>query len=260
MPKPTNKRSERYQLTQFKSLFEKLTASSEGFVLIGGQAVNYWAERYLSQERELAKLSPFTSADIDFLGTREDVAKLGKLVGREPLYPSWHALTMLAGVIPCKLEAGETEIEVVRSVPRSTADEVRATSLVVMHEGLRLHVINPIVLLRSKAGLARTIAQEGRQDVYHLRVMLLCVRGFLRELLYSVTSGEITARDWLNIVKDLLTFTESDLGRNVAKQYGIEWVKVLPELDLSQVTSQTIRTFYEKRVPLWRERLKRVTN
>ncbi len=256
MPNAANSPSSKYELTQFRPLFTTIAQSNDSFVLIGGQAVNYWAERYLSDESELRKLAPFTSSDIDFLGTREEVAKLGKLTGRLPVYPSWHALTKLAGVIPCQLEKGETSIEVVRSVPRSTAEEVRATSIKAVHEGFRIEVINPVLLLRSKAALARSVNQTNRQDVHHIRIMTICVRAFLREVLTAVENNQLAVRDWLNIVKDLLAFTESDLGKNVARQYGIDWTFVLPQLSDAKPVSASIRTFYEKRVPLWQARVK----
>lgn len=260
MPNAANSPATKFELGQFHSLFTTIAQSNDSFVLIGGQAVNYWAERYLPVEPELKKHAPFTSSDIDFLGTREEVARLGELIGRRPAYPSWHALTMLAGIIPCKLAQGETSIEVVRAVPRSTAEEVRGTSIKAEHGGFRLEVINPIALLRSKADLARTVDQTNRQDVHHLRIMLLCVRAFLREVLAKVQSGELSPREWLNLVKDLLAFTESDLGQNVARQYGIDWTAVLPKLREQQTVSPSIRTFYEKRVPVWQTRIKAATS
>jgi hypothetical protein len=36
--------------------------------LIGGQAVNFWAEQYAGQVDELRQSAPYTSKDIDFLG------------------------------------------------------------------------------------------------------------------------------------------------------------------------------------------------
>ena len=48
------------------------------YILIGGQAVNYWAERYLTTEPELEGLKPFTSADIDFKGTQADVERIAR--------------------------------------------------------------------------------------------------------------------------------------------------------------------------------------
>src|ERR1051325_4626614 len=34
-------------------------------VVVGGQAVNFWAEMFADQEPELAQYRPFTSADLD---------------------------------------------------------------------------------------------------------------------------------------------------------------------------------------------------
>lgn len=87
--------------------------------------------------------------------------------------------------------------------------------------------------------------------------MLLCVRGFLAESFGEVEKGNVTVRDWLNIVKELLAFTESDLAQNVARQYDIDWTRVMPELELEKLGSKSIRTFYEKRLPLWQARVKR---
>ena len=42
--------------------------TGQPYLLIGGQAVNYWAERYLATEPQLKSLQPFTSEDIDFKG------------------------------------------------------------------------------------------------------------------------------------------------------------------------------------------------
>jgi hypothetical protein len=61
-----------FTLHQFSDVFQIRNASGEPYLLVGGQAVNYWAERYLSHEPALEKLRPFTSEDIDSKGTRED--------------------------------------------------------------------------------------------------------------------------------------------------------------------------------------------
>ena len=178
-------------------------------------------------------------------------------LGKSALYPHWRAMTALAGTIPLVLGKEESSIEMVRLVPGVKPELVEKSAFLAEFHGVNLRVIFPIQLLICKTHLARTIEQKGRQDVFHVKVMLVCVRAFLTESFSRVQSGEITARDWLNIVKDLLAFTESDLGQNVAKQYGIEWVKVLPELDLEKVSSKSIRAFYEKRLPLWQARMKR---
>src|SRR5688572_25158838 len=63
----------RFALQDFESVFTVKDTHGKPYVLIGGQAVNYWAERYESIEPELQSLRPFTSLDIDFHGFRDDV-------------------------------------------------------------------------------------------------------------------------------------------------------------------------------------------
>ena len=50
-------------------------------LVVGGQAVNLWAERYQDREPELAKYQPFTSKDLDLIGTMDDVLLLSQQTG-----------------------------------------------------------------------------------------------------------------------------------------------------------------------------------
>ena len=55
------------------------------FVLIGGQALNFWAEQYADRDEALKEYLPFTSMDVDFLGGIDMSATLhdvwgGKLI------------------------------------------------------------------------------------------------------------------------------------------------------------------------------------
>jgi hypothetical protein len=62
-----------FSLQQFSDVLKIRDTGGQPYVLIGGQAVNYWAERYLSIEPQLKPLQPFTSEDIDFKGSPGDV-------------------------------------------------------------------------------------------------------------------------------------------------------------------------------------------
>lgn len=47
-----------FPLSQYSEVFRIRDANGQPYVLIGGQAVNYWAERYLKAEPELTICSP----------------------------------------------------------------------------------------------------------------------------------------------------------------------------------------------------------
>jgi len=65
--------------------------------LIGGQAVNYWAEHYLADEPDLLKSAPFTSEDIDFQGNRDDVRHIAEQLKLTPVFRSWCAPKLFFG-------------------------------------------------------------------------------------------------------------------------------------------------------------------
>jgi hypothetical protein len=111
----------RFPLRQFSTIFQIRNPAGHLYVLIGGQAVNYWAERYLSAEPDLKAYLPFTSEDIDFCGGRDDVKYIANQLKLTPVFPAEVAITALAGVIPLPLRAGQTNIEIVRTVPGVTA-------------------------------------------------------------------------------------------------------------------------------------------
>ena len=54
-----------FLLQQFSEVLKLRDAAGQPYLLIGGQAVNYWAEHYLSADPQLEKLRPFTGEDID---------------------------------------------------------------------------------------------------------------------------------------------------------------------------------------------------
>ena len=90
----------RFSLQQFSPLFQLRNPAGHHYIIIGGQAVNYWAERYLEAEPELQKHAPFTSEDIDFCGNRDDVLFIASQLKLVPAFPPKVAMTALAGFIP----------------------------------------------------------------------------------------------------------------------------------------------------------------
>lgn len=59
----------KYRLEQFSAIFDLRNQEGAPYLLIGGQAVNYWAERYRREEPLLENFQPFTSEDIASRGT-----------------------------------------------------------------------------------------------------------------------------------------------------------------------------------------------
>lgn len=236
-----------FSLRQFSDVFKIRDAQGQPYVLIGGQAVNYWAERYLSTEAELEKLQPFTSLDIDFKGGRSDVRRIAQQLNLDPGFPPKVAMTALAGFVPFQIGTLKSSIEIVRRIP-GISDHIDTPAVQAEWNEKTIRVLDPISLLACKLELAATVSQKGRQDVAHLKILLPCIRAFLDELLQQVDLGQLPAKDWLKIVNQVLKLTTNHRARRIADKYHINWPDILPLLAIAKSQNEKIRHFQEKQL------------
>lgn len=118
-----------FSLQQFSEVLKIRDAAGQPYILIGGQAVNYWAERYLAVEPQLEPLKPFTSEDIDFKGGHADVQRIARQLELTPGYPLKVQMTALAGTIPFQIGGLQANIEIVRRIPGVSGSPNVATAL-----------------------------------------------------------------------------------------------------------------------------------
>lgn len=241
----------RFSLEQFSEVFRIRDTAGRPYILIGGQAVNYWAERYLADESTLRKLQPFTSVDIDFRGNRDDVQRIAKQLNLSPIFPPKVAITALAGAVPFSIGGIKSNIEIVRRVPGVSAIAIEALAIEAEWSGCQIRVLDPISLLAGKLELALTVSQTGRQDVAHLKILLPCVRGFLRELLAGVHSGDLPVKGWLGAVNRILKLTRSTHGRKAAKRFALDWREALPLQEIAKSAHPKITEFAAKQLTRW---------
>jgi hypothetical protein len=84
-----------------ESLLSRLGDLAGNVVLVGGQAVNFWAERYLGGVAELAAGAPYASKDIDLCGGPADAERIGRRLRAtvrlaEPFDPSTNIAVIMA--------------------------------------------------------------------------------------------------------------------------------------------------------------------
>ena len=153
-----------FSLQQFSEVLNIRDETGRPYLLIGGQAVNYWAERYLTTEPQLEPLQPFTSEDIDFKGGIADVQRIARQLELAPGYPPKVQMTALAGVIPFQIGGSKSNIEVVRRIP-GVSGSVDALAVQTDWNGKTIRVLDPISLLACKLELVASVSQEKRRDV-----------------------------------------------------------------------------------------------
>jgi hypothetical protein len=165
-----------YRLDQFDRVLALRNRDGLPYLLIGGQAVNFWAGLYAIRESALAELKPFTSEDIDFKGGRADVEHIAAQLKLRAVLPGKIGMTALAGSIPFTWGDIESNIEVVRVVP-GAPQNLESRAIQVEANGQTLRVMDPVSLFVSKLELCSTVSQENRQDIRHLRACLKTQRG-----------------------------------------------------------------------------------
>jgi hypothetical protein len=228
-----------FSLQQFSEVLNIRDETGRSYLLIGGQAVNYWAERYLAVEPQLESLRPFTSEDIDFKGGNADVQRIARQLELTPGYP--------AGVIPLQIGGLKSNIEVVRRIP-GVSGSVDALAVQTEWNGKTIRVLDPISLLASKLELVASVSQEHRRDVPHLKMLLPCVRAFLGEFLQQVERNEIPAKHWLGAANQALKLTTDHRARKIADKHQINWREILPLNAIAKSQNEKIKRFREQQL------------
>lgn len=236
--------------SDYDQVFSELK-SLEGIV-VGGQAVNFWASFYRQRCLELEDYVPFESRDLDIYGNIQLANKLSEKLG-------WRMLNHLQERIFCiaTLIGPEEEIlEILKSVHGLKAADLEMkvyTTRVTMDSKYEIPILTPIALLQAKLASWKDFDQtdkEGlqiRQDLKHLKISLLITHEFLRDLLEADENpeGSRSAIAHLNKVKAILSH---EYGQEFMREYGPLWSKVFPIKHLKNSSKKRYRNFYENQI------------
>lgn len=205
------------------------------FTIVGGQAVNYWAERYVVREPALGVFRPFTSKDLDLVGTTADARQAAAATDWEFVPPDADAFVMQA-----KLRRGGLLVEFLRPDGLDLFSPDQAEFRVGAPPGTVLvRVLNPAELLMKKVALAVDVPQDGvegeiapRQDVRHAQMLARVLPHYLSELLAVLSgvdpAGQVAAVQPL--VALLAGLKRSGSGRRFEATYPgtLPWGGLLP--------------------------------
>lgn len=121
-----------------------------GCVLVGGQAVAFWSERYRAEG-----LQTVTSEDIDFWGSREDLVNLAKAMKRQPIFSHQYEMTVWIGAMPLEVGGQRTLVEFLHTVPGLDTNNPDTASIEedmqVRAELRRIRVLTPVSLIIAKS-------------------------------------------------------------------------------------------------------------
>ena len=125
------------------------------------------------------------------------------------------------------------------------------TAITTEWNGRVIRVMNPVLLAASKLDIAFTVPQTDRQDVAHLKILIPCVRGFLRTFLREIEQGNASAQGWIGAVNAIWKLSTSTLGRRAARKFGINWLDCLPSKELTACKNEKLARFRDIQLPRW---------
>lgn len=158
------------------ALLERLGDLRERIVLVGGQAIHVWVDHYMRQGRvpELVPDVPYTSKDVDFYGTRAQVAELAHRIHGRAVLPTMNDATGMSGyVIYRDAHGAERQIDLVPPFGMQAA-EVVAGALGVQvpgASGAQCRVMNPVHCLESRVHNVVGLPQQYHTEQGLIRIL-----------------------------------------------------------------------------------------
>lgn len=220
---------------------------SEPPVVVGGHAVSLWCLYFLSKgTSELARFLPFTSKDLDLVGTVDLLERLhrelkGNLLLSPPRSPVLGRLETLRG------DGGTLRIEVLHTVNGLNPKELHRA--VVLRAGeIAGRVLLPHLVLKANIENTVSIEQDGRNDVKHVSMMIVCLRRFLAGLIEQVADMEMNARTVVNLLGEVWEVVNSPRAVKASDLWGFDFSAVWPVDDLKCCADGKITRWVEHRL------------
>ena len=229
------------------SAFAEVLNSSERPILVGGQAVNLWAEHYATAAPELDPLRPFMSKDADIFGDRAMAERIAAATDwKLTCYsePRTIAIAMLTKELPNRQTL---LVEVINSVNGLRPRELSDPDLLELRPGQVYRVLSPVLLLKAKLANVAQIDQARRQDVRHVQMLLPCVREYLREAHSRALLGEMSEREFVNLLENSRDLSVDAQNLMLAKKHGFVLSDLFPP-ELTQSKLQKIARFVQHRL------------
>lgn len=210
--------------------FSQILGGHELPLIVGGQAVNIWAEIYVAQEPSLERFQPFTSRDADIFGTRALAASLAQRAGWECHFPQERDSVCVA-ILSKTITAGQAPltIEVLGEVNGLTEADLGMTAIIELGQGKQYRIPSPIVLLKAKLYNLVSLANLDRpQDIKHTRMLLRIVPQYLNELAAEQRAGTVTEANLIGAIRYTASVVHSTVAKSAGRIHSLNYRPVFP--------------------------------
>jgi hypothetical protein len=211
--------------------FAPILSGEDPPLIVGGQAVNIWAELYARKLPTLEPFAPFTSADADIYGSRALAETLAQCAGWE-CRPVQERDSVSVAILSKPSSEGEAPltIEVLQEVNGLTMADLNLNTVVELAPGERYRIPPPMVLLKAKLYNLVSLANLDRpQDLKHTRMLWQIVPERLNELLAENRAGNITTANLVGAIDYATQVVHAGFAGNAIRAYGFDPRDLIPQ-------------------------------
>lgn len=236
-------------LTEVADFRELLGTAVDGKLplVVGGHEVSLWALNYRDRlGTRLDEFFPLLSKDLDLLGDARLLEELQRLRGGKALWAG--ARSPVIGQLKVEVGGRTLKIEVLREVLGVSRKQLESASQIVSIDGVEACIPSPVVQLQAKIANVARIDQSDRNDLRHLRIMLLVVREFLIDVLSAVAAGIFEPRAAIDELEAVRTAIGSSEAARCCRIARVDLSSVWPRELLAASENERIRKFVEHRL------------
>ena len=243
-----------------RPILAKVGDLGRDLVLVGGQAVNFWAHVYEHRVPTVARDAPFTSKDIDFCGDQRSVRICAeRLNGRARVATSDDATPNSGTVVFADADGVSRTLDVVSAPFGLDGAEVHDTALAVeivddagASTGVRFYVIHPVLSMESR--VHNTVGLPGAYDTEQgrkqLRVSILCAREYMLDVLDGRIDAEEPPRTVLKLNERIFRFSMRDHhAKELYRAKGVDPAEAIVD------DPRLPTAFRQKRLPQMKDQL-----
>lgn len=212
-------------------------------VLVGGQALAFWAAYYRAPAPPTA-----VTKDVDLLGTRRDAERLARGLHAKLTSPRRGQLTLLAAQVVKDLPGDDyVNIDVLSRVyGKITAEAIRQRSILAETAAGAVRVMHPLDVLQGRLENVHGLAEKRDQHgIAQLELAIRMTRGFLRDIGSREAATPNEPRPvMLRHIGRIETMALSDPGRKAATRYAAHVADAIDPTLLLHV-----KPFVQKKLP-----------
>jgi len=218
-----------------------LPALPAHMILVGGQALAFWVERFGVDAGGEAHIS----LDVDFLGRRDDVRTLAELISGNAKYPPERSMTILCGqAVIVQQDAGTfMSIDVIHRIGNMNTEAVarRAVEAELSDVAGTFLVMHPLDVLLSRAENYRGI--QNKQTPNGRRQVILAI-DVAKRYIESMVAGD--EKRVLKAIERVAEIARSPAGA-YAREHDVDIYDAIRPDDLRKIVSN--ENFIEHRLP-----------